>query len=61
MLQKQQELWLPRQLLDMYGRQEDTLLNGEYWFIDTDNEQGLVAALADLGVKVERRDDLYFF
>ena len=60
-LQKQQELYLPRQLLDIYGRQEDTLLNGEYWFIDINNEKGLVAALSDLGVKVERRDDLYFF
>ena len=59
--QKQQEIWLPRDLLERWGRQETTVLNGEFWSIDPANERQILVDLRERGLNVEKREDLYFY
>ena len=39
--QKMQELWLPSDFLQRWGRLETTVLNGDFWNIDPANERDI--------------------
>ena len=59
--QKQQEVWLPSDFLERWGRQETTVLNGEFWNIDPANEKAILIDLRKRGLEAEKREDLYFY
>tara|TARA_Y100000588_G_C13938976_1_gene789180 strand:+ start:102 stop:599 length:498 start_codon:yes stop_codon:yes gene_type:complete len=59
--QKQQEYWLPHDVLERWGRLENTMFNGEFWIIDPDNEKDILKDLMHRRLKVEEREDLYFY
>jgi len=59
--QKQQEYWLPKDLLEKWGRLETTVLNGEFWNIDPENEWDILKDLRSRKLTVEKREDLYFY
>ena len=60
-LQKDQELWVPKDILERYGRIEDTSFNGEFWLIEEQNELEIIQELTGRGTEVEKREDLYFY
>ena len=60
-LQKQQELWLPMDVLEKWGRQDNTMLNGQFWFIEPEYEEDILRELRRHGLKVLKRDDLFFY
>ena len=59
--QKMQEVWLPSDFLERWGRLETTVLNGDFWNIDPANEREILVDLSERGLKVEKREDLYFY
>ncbi len=50
--------WMPREVLDTYGRREDSVLNGEFAFIDPAREADVVAALQQLGWSATKDESL---
>ena len=60
-LQKQQELWLPEDILEQWGRRDSSAINGTFWFIETQHEEKILEELGKRGLKVEKRDDLFFY
>ena len=60
-LQKQQELWLPMDVLKKWGRQDNTMLNGQFWFIEPKYEEDILTELRRRGFKVLKRGDLLFY
>jgi hypothetical protein len=60
-LQKTQDLWLPKEILEHWGRRESSMFNGPFWIIDPKKEQKIVLRLRKLRIHAQRRDDLYFY
>ena len=60
-LQAKQDLWLPGEILKHWGTSEASNFNGDFWIIDVSGEESIVNKLEDLGIGVERRDDLRFY
>lgn len=50
--------WLPKAILDEYGRTEETVLNGTFWGFDASDETALIAALEQAGYTCRRDDNL---
>lgn len=61
MVTKQQELWIPIDVLKKWGRQDNTMLNGQFWFIEPEYEEDILTELRRRGLKVLKRDDLFFY
>lgn len=60
-LQKQQEYWVPKDILEQWGRKDSTMLNGEFWMLETQHETEILIQLKNRGLEVEKRDDLFFY
>ena len=60
-LQKQQEYWVPRDILERWGRKDTTMLNGEVWMLETQYEAVILMQLKNKGLEVVKRDDLFFY
>ena len=60
-LQQEMHEVLPKDILDAYGENANTMLNGNYWHIDLYYETELVEKLIQLGFEVEKREDLEFW
>ena len=60
-LQQEMDEVLPKDILDAYGENTDTMLNGNYCNIDPVVETELVEKLVKLGFEVEKREDLKFW
>ena len=52
---------VPAAVLNELGRKQDSVLNGPFWDIQSENEGLLVARLGALGYGVERKDDWFFY
>lgn len=50
--------WIPREVLDEYGRYESSMLNGPFGVLDESREDEIVAALERLGYFCVRDDEL---
>jgi len=59
-LQTDQDIWVPEEILERWGTVETSMLNGNFWVIDPEQEQEIVGELGKLGILAERRDDLRF-
>ena len=60
-LQTDQDIWVPKEILERWGTVESSMFNGPFWVIDPEQEQEIVGELGKLGILVERRDDLRFY
>jgi len=60
-LQKKQEYWLPKEVIEKWGRLESSILNGDFWVIHPEHEKKIVKDLVDLNKKIEKREDLFFY
>jgi hypothetical protein len=60
-LQKDQDLWLPKSILERFARFESSAINGPFWIIDPVFEKDIVEELRREGFSVTRRDDLTFY
>ena len=59
-LQTDQDIWVPKKILERWGTVESSVFNGPFWVIDPEQEQEIVGELGKLGIPAERRDDLRF-
>ena len=59
-LQQDMDLVLPDDILDRYGKVENTRFNGAYIYIDPSHEDAIVADLKAEGYRVVKRNDLPF-
>ncbi|SRR5579875_65316 len=50
--------WMPGEILDQYGKQESSVLNGPFAVLDEDHEDEIVAALRRRGYRCVRDDEL---
>ena len=60
-LQKDQDLWLPEEILECCGKIESSVHNGPFWTINPKQEKKIVLRLRKLKIHAQRRDDLYFY
>ena len=60
-LQKDQDLWLPKEILECWGKIESSVHNGTFWIINPKQEKKIVLRLRKLGILAQRRDDLHFY
>ena len=60
-LQKQQEYWVPKDILERWGRKDTTMLNGDFWMLETQYEAEILVQLKNKGLEVVKRDDLFFY
>ena len=60
-LQTRAHEFVPRNLLEQFGWQEPSVLNGNYWCIDPENEAAIVLALGQIGIRAVKRQDLKFW
>ena len=60
-LQKQQEYWVPKDILERWGRKDPTMLNGDFWMLETQYEAEILMQLKNKGLEVVKRDDLFFY
>ena len=59
-LQKDQDRWLPKEILERWGKRESSGINGGFWIIDPAQEQEIVQRLTELGITARQRGDLRF-
>ncbi|MCA2997682.1 MAG: hypothetical protein ING75_03675 [Rhodocyclaceae bacterium] len=59
-LQAEMETVLPLDILERFGERKSTYLNGDYWFIPSENKDAVVEALAGMGIWAEEAIDLEF-
>ena len=59
-LQQDQDFYLPAEILERWGENKSSVLNGDFWIIDPEQEQEIVDRLRELGILAIRRDDLRF-
>jgi hypothetical protein len=52
---------MPAEVLDQFGVEETTTVNGNYWPFDQVNDSAIVDMLAKFRVSAIKRDDLRFF
>ena len=60
-LQKQQEYWVPKDILERWGRKDTTMLNGDFWILETQYEVKIIKELQNSDLKVLKSDDLFFY
>ena len=60
-LQTEMHEVLPKEILESYAENANTMLDGNYWHIDPYYETELVEKLIQLGFEVEKREDLEFW
>jgi hypothetical protein len=60
-LQKDLDLYLPRQVLEQFATQEHTMLNGMFWEIPAKNEEQMIDALKKHGYSVAKAQHLNFW
>ena len=59
-LQKQQEYWVPKDILERWGRKDTTVLNSDFWILETQYEAEIINELKYRDLEVMKRDDLFF-
>ena len=60
-LQKLQEVWVPIGTLERWGRRESSMHNDMFWIIDPQFETEILRDLRRQKLKVEKREDLFFY
>jgi hypothetical protein len=60
-LQREMDLFLPKEVLRRYGTQPSSVLNGSFWLIPSENLEAVCDALRGLGWVLERAQKLEFY
>ena len=60
-LQAEMDRCLPDEILEKYAELTETMLNGDYYHIDADQEEDICRELRTSGFNVIKREDLYFY